>query len=175
MRFIKGYRIVDVPVGMGAVLHPLYIKEHNNPTALTTSSSSNVKGRVAFVGNVDYGKDRTLEEIDGYLRDLLSAFGDIESVSVSNLNTHDNDDDEQEPTEPIDTTAYSFGNPNAICGFSPDMCVFGVEATVSGMNRDPFEARFAHVVFAQKSGLKACLAASDTMYYTLTKEVQFTN
>lgn len=31
MRLVKGFRIIDVPVGMGAVLHPLYIKEHNNP------------------------------------------------------------------------------------------------------------------------------------------------
>ena len=31
MRVVKGYRIIDIPVGIGSVLHPLYIKEHNNP------------------------------------------------------------------------------------------------------------------------------------------------
>ena len=148
MRFIKGYRIIDVPVGVGAVLHPLYVKEHNNPTALSSassSSSSNTKGRVAFVGNVDYGKDRTMEEIDAYLRDLFSAFGDIESISVSNLHAPpDDEEDDEQPHEPIDLTNYSFGNVNAICGFSPDMCVFGQEATASGMNRDPFQVRTPH-------------------------------
>ena len=89
MRFAKGgYRVIDVPVGLGGVLHTLYIKEHNNPksTDLTSNGgddNQNLKGRVLFVSNVDYGLKRTHTDIDGYLREIFQGFGEIISVSVS--------------------------------------------------------------------------------------------
>jgi RNA recognition motif-containing protein len=45
--------------------------------------SSEAVGRVLFVGNVEYGPSLTIEQIDAFLRDVFSPFGDIESVSVS--------------------------------------------------------------------------------------------
>jgi hypothetical protein len=42
MRVVKGYRIIDIPVGIGSVLHPLYIKEHNNPQGYHHSSELTV-------------------------------------------------------------------------------------------------------------------------------------
>lgn len=138
MRLIKGYRIIDVPVGMGGVLHPLYIKEHNNPLGTN-------KLRTLFVGNVDYAKERTLEEIDGYLRSLFTAFGEIESVSVSDFKpptTNDDDVTEEEKAIEADERVAS--------------C---------------FQSRFAHIVFAKKNALKSAVAASDAAFYDLTKVI----
>ena len=173
MRFIRGYRIIDVPVGIGAVLHSLYLKEHNKDA----TKGVNTKGRVLFVGNVDYVKDRSLAEIDGYLRMLLGAYGVIESVSVSEYehekedNDDDDDNDEIDAMKRIEPTSYSFGNVDVICGLAPDHSLSrGSSCSTSSAGR-MFESRFAHVVFAEKNALKACLAASDTMYYGPTKQV----
>jgi len=175
MRFLRGYRIVDVPVGFGAVLHSLYLKEHNKD-ANNHGSSGNTKGRVLFVGNVDYVKDRSLEEIDSYLRMLFGPYGVIESVSVSEYEheKNDNEDDEEEKSSSarsrVEPTNYSFGNVDVICGLSTDHTLSrGLSITSNAASL--FESRFAHVVFAEKQALKACLSASDTMYYGLTKQV----
>jgi hypothetical protein len=132
MRFIKGYRVIDLPTGLGAVMHALYVKEHNQPSS-SSSSATTDKGRTIFVGNVDYVRDRSLEEVDGLLRDLFGVFGEVVSVSVSQLAPEDDeadgDNDEEADKEaagaaadlrrlfrPAPTT-YSFGNADAICGY----------------------------------------------------------
>jgi hypothetical protein len=80
MRYIKGYRIVDVPLTEnGGVMHSLFLKEH----ADRTKKESN--GKILFVGNVDYRFNMTPTVIDEYLRLLLSRFGDISSISVSSF------------------------------------------------------------------------------------------
>ena len=180
MRYLRGYRIVDIPVGFGAVLHSLYLKEHNKDTT-TSHGGGNTKGRVLFVGNVDYVKDRSLEEINGYLRMLLGPYGIIESVSVSEYeqdkdNNNEEEEEEEETsssmnrTEPIN---YSFGNVDVICGLSTDHTLSrGLKPTTSSAGAGRlYESRFAHVIFTEKQSLKACLSASDTMYYGLTKQV----
>ena len=172
MRFIRGYRIVDVPVGIGAVLHSLYLKEHNKDA---TQGGVNTKGRILFVGNVDYVKDRSLEEIDGYLRMLLGAYGVIESVSVSEYDheTAEDDEDNEETgtTKQTEPTSYSFGNVDVICGLASNHSLSRGSCSTSSSAGRMFESRFAHVVFAEKNALKACLAASDTMYYGITKQI----
>jgi len=131
MRFIKGYRVIDLPTGLGAVTHALYVKEHNQPSS--PSSAITDKGRTIFVGNVDYVRDRSLEEVDGLLRDLFGVFGEVVSVSVSQLAPEDDeadgDNDEEADKEAASAaadlrrlfrpapTTYSFGNADAICGY----------------------------------------------------------
>lgn len=171
MRFIRGYRIVDVPIGIGAVLHSLYLKEHNKDAS---NNGVNTKGRVLFVGNVDYVKDRSMEEIDGYLRMLFGAYGIIESISVSEYG-HDQEEDNEDNEETTllkrtEPTSYSFGNVDVICGLAIDHTLSRGSYSTNSAGR-LFESRFAHVVFAEKNALKACLAASDTMYYGPTKQV----
>lgn len=81
MRHVKGYRILDIPLGPGIDgYHYLYIKEHAGGKANKESS-----GKVLFVGNVEYRINMTNESIDEYLRLLFSRFGDIVGVSVSVL------------------------------------------------------------------------------------------
>ena len=79
MRQVKGFRIVEVPLGEGIEgFHYLYIKEH-----LGGKASKATAGNVLFVGNVEYRINMTNEEIDEYIRLLFSRFGDIENVYVS--------------------------------------------------------------------------------------------
>ena len=49
MRLVKGYRIIDVPVGIGAVLHPIYIKEHNNPLGSFVYCKCNFRYRLSVL------------------------------------------------------------------------------------------------------------------------------
>ena len=98
------------------------------------------KNRTLFVGNVDYAKERTLVEIDGYLRSLFTAFGDIEGVSVSEtkqLSSSDNANADDDQNNEIVLNC--------------------------------FESRFAHIVFSKKISLKNALASSDSAFYDLTK------
>jgi hypothetical protein len=74
----RGYKIVDVPTGLGICLHTFFIKEHTDK-----SVGADAKGRTLFVGNIDYCKDRTLDEVQEIMHDLFGSFGEIESVSVS--------------------------------------------------------------------------------------------
>lgn len=81
MRFIKGYRIIDIPLSeSGGSVHSLYVKAHAD------RSKQDSNGRVLFVGNVDYTPAMSHESIDLYLRQLLGRFGDINGVSVSAFN-----------------------------------------------------------------------------------------
>jgi len=81
MRFVKDFRIIEVSLGVGGSQHSLYTKIHLDGDADKT------KSRTMFVGNVDLGRTLSHAEIDGYLRDLLGGFGEIESVSVSHFST----------------------------------------------------------------------------------------
>ena len=79
MRFVKGFRIIDVPLGEGIDgFHHLYIKEHSGSKVNKESN-----GKVLFVGNVEYRINMTDTTIDEYLRLLFSRFGDVENVYVS--------------------------------------------------------------------------------------------
>jgi RNA recognition motif-containing protein len=81
MKFVKGFRIIEIPLGEGMPgSHYLYIKEHTGNKVSKDSS-----GRVLFVGNVEYRINMTNETIDEYLRLLFSRFGDIANVYVSVL------------------------------------------------------------------------------------------
>lgn len=78
MKFIKGYRAVDIPLESGgAAMHSIYIREHSDRHNKTGN------GKVLFVGNVDYMQNMTHENIDDYLRCIFSPFGSINGISVS--------------------------------------------------------------------------------------------
>lgn len=80
MRLIKDYRVVSVPLGAGGGAHSFFVKAHRSQTQ---GEGEDTAGRALFVGNADYGFDRSLADVDGYLRQLFGAFGAVESVSVS--------------------------------------------------------------------------------------------
>ena len=48
-------------------------------------AENSVAGKTLFVGNVDYADSMSHEDINEFLRLLLSRFGDIHSVSVSSF------------------------------------------------------------------------------------------
>lgn len=144
VRTVKGYRIIDIPLLNGS-LHSLFIKAHTDK-----NDDGDSNGKVAFIGNVDYGLRMTYEEIDGYLRDLFQGFGDIESVSVSKFkgerrNDSNNDEDIQDEDDWYQLKKREREN-----------------NTMS---------RFAHVAFAKKGALKAALTASDATYYQLGESI----
>lgn len=74
---IKGYRIIAIPIdSVERATHYLYVKEHND---------KNHKGSTLFVGNIDLLPEMTQEQVDNFLRLAFSSFGDIESISLSEL------------------------------------------------------------------------------------------
>ena len=75
--FAKGYKLVDVSTGVGLALHTFYVKEHLD------NKDPSSKGKIIFVGNIDYCKTRSFEEINSMLRDLFGVFGEVEAISVS--------------------------------------------------------------------------------------------
>lgn len=91
MRYVKGYRIIDIPLGNTiSGHHSIYIKEHQPNTrssgdgaAADTTATSDGSGKILFIGNVDYRINMSHEQIDGYLRLLFERFGDIRSITVS--------------------------------------------------------------------------------------------
>jgi len=171
MRTLKGMRLVDVPLDVcGGSVHTLYLKAHGNDD-----------GNTLFVGNVDYGTlillliphsllysfDLSLiiqllliltlitiikggmmsyQDIDAYLKTLFSDFGKIESVSVSKVKQVGKDGNDNDELLPSDK-AYNYRNEN---------------------NEN---SRFAHVTFVKKSAVKSILAASDSVYYELAKQM----
>ncbi len=87
------------------------------------------------------------QDIDAYLKELFSDFGKIESVSVSKVKqtTKEGNDDEILPSD----KNYNYRNEN---------------------NEN---SRFAHVTFVKKSAIKSILAANDSVYYELAKNIAF--
>ena len=83
MRYFKGYRIIDLPFGIGGSLQSLYVKEHSD-------KDNENKGKTLFVGNIDYGRQMKEKDLNDYLKDLFASFGNIVSISFSII---DNDDD----------------------------------------------------------------------------------
>jgi hypothetical protein len=78
VQLIKDYRVISIPLGISsAASHSFYIKEHRD------NKNEEILGRVLFIGNVDYGINKTTQDIDQYLHSLFSIFGQIESISVS--------------------------------------------------------------------------------------------
>jgi RNA recognition motif-containing protein len=74
---VKGYRVLSVPIGNDAsVYHLLYIKEHNDKSH---------KGSTLFVGNIDCVPEMSQETVDTFLRCMFDGFGEIESISLSEL------------------------------------------------------------------------------------------
>jgi hypothetical protein len=86
----RGYKTIDIPTGLGMCVHSFFVKEHveKGVNSGESSSSAGMKGRTLFVGNIDYCKDRSHEEIHELMGDLFGSFGDIESVSVSEFKQH---------------------------------------------------------------------------------------
>jgi hypothetical protein len=81
MRQVKGYRIIDIPLGSGIDgVHSLYLKEHSS-----NKVSTGAKGKVLFVGNVDYRVSMSNESVDEYLRLLFTRFGDVTEITVSSF------------------------------------------------------------------------------------------
>lgn len=86
MTRVKGFRVIDVPLGNGLASHQLFIKEHND------NKDTGGKSKTLFVGNVDYCGERSHEEIDLYLRSIFDSYGNIESVSISKYSNAEADD-----------------------------------------------------------------------------------
>ena len=76
---VKGFKVLDVPLGPGLANHSFYLKEHSE------NKVNKANGTTLFVGNVQYRFDLTNENIHDLMHDLFSVFGDIESVSLSDF------------------------------------------------------------------------------------------
>lgn len=76
---VKGFMVLDVPLGPGLTNHSFYLKEHSENKVNKTSSTT------LFVGNVHYQFNLTNENIHDLMHDLFSVFGDVESVSLSDF------------------------------------------------------------------------------------------
>lgn len=83
---IKGYRAIGLPLysDESKAMHYIYIKEHAEKI-MRDSAEQKKKARILFVGNVDYKRNMSHEDIDQYLRILFFRFGDVVSVSVSSI------------------------------------------------------------------------------------------
>lgn len=62
-----------------SAIHYLYIKEHHD------KANSQNKGKTLFIGNVDYSSTIEYEEIQQYLTLLFQSFGEIQSISISEV------------------------------------------------------------------------------------------
>lgn len=82
MRHFKGYRVIDIPLGVGGTSQSLYIKEHIDRVS-KTDNTSNSKGKTLFVGNIDYGRHMKEKDLHDYLKFLFASFGNIISISFS--------------------------------------------------------------------------------------------
>ena len=90
MLFIKGYRAIGIPLVLenSSALHFIYLKEHVEKSTNDTSIEQKKRsGKALFVGNVDLVLDMSHEDIDQYLRLLLSRYGDITEISISNISS----------------------------------------------------------------------------------------
>ena len=76
---VKGFKVLDVPLGPGLSNHSFYLKEHSE------NKVNKASGSTLFVGNVHYRFDLTNENIHDLMHDLFNVFGDIESVSLSDF------------------------------------------------------------------------------------------
>jgi len=93
MRYFKGYRVIDLPLGIGGSLQSLYVKEHidkSNKNDNNNNNDNKSKGKTLFVGNIDYGRQMKEKDLHDYLKYLFASFGNIISISFSVI---DNDDD----------------------------------------------------------------------------------
>jgi hypothetical protein len=82
MKFVKDFRIIELPLSSGNGIHYLYIKEHTDRNLVS-------KGKKLFVGNFDLSIHSTNDEIENYLTALFSRFGAIESIYISSSNEED--------------------------------------------------------------------------------------
>ena len=76
---LKGFKVLDVPLGSGLSFHSFYIKEHLENKVLKANS------KTLFVGNIFYKDNLSNDDINELLTDLFGLFGDIESISVSDF------------------------------------------------------------------------------------------
>lgn len=80
MESIKGFIVLPLPLSKaGDVKHYIYVKEHVEKSQ---------KGGALFVGNIDYSLDLSHENLDQFLRSLFQRFGDIESIAISESDSH---------------------------------------------------------------------------------------
>lgn len=75
----KGFRRIDIPLGLGLAAHSLFLKEHLD------KRDESVNGQVLFAGNVDICGDGKDDTIDTFLRSLFGTFGEILSISISHF------------------------------------------------------------------------------------------
>ncbi len=146
----SGFIAVDIPLSIGGAVHQLYVKEHTGrdlgQASETTSSSSAASGVTLFVGNVDMHLNMSHEDIDGYLRELMSQFGDIQAVYVSALTT--------EPTTRSRKRTRTEMSADDEDDNEQDDGVRDMHSLTTG------RSRFAHVQFVNKKGLSSFLKAA---------------
>mgnify|MGYP003706684939 CR=1 FL=1 len=141
----SGYSIIDINTGMGGSIHQLYVKEHTGKDSLGESTTNG--GCTLFVGNVDLTLEMSHQDIDGYLREMMEQFGQIDAVYISALSINKNrkrnrtDDQVDESSDDDDDDENNNNNT-------------GIEDST---NITSNRSRFAHVIFNKKSDLKLLL------------------
>jgi hypothetical protein len=86
MRFVKEYRVLDVDLGAGGASQCVLLKEHSDRASGASAGArpgAGAKDRTLFVGNIDYGRKLETDEVEAFIADLFSSFGDVESVALS--------------------------------------------------------------------------------------------
>jgi len=145
----SGFMVIDIPIGMGGAVHQLYVKEHSGRDAGNTGASPAGIGGVGatlFVGNVDLHLDMSHEDIDGYLRELMSQFGDINAVYVSAESEAASKGRKRRRTDSAAAEGDDDDEESEQNGGIKD-----ARSLTTG------RARFAHVQFASKKGLASFL------------------
>jgi hypothetical protein len=143
---IKGFFLLEIPLNSGAAQHLLYLKEHTEKDVPS--------GSALFVGNIDYGGNRTLQDLDEILRCLFDGFGEIVDISVSNF-AEDGDLKEHEHR-----SAYDSWNE---VDWDPEI----LPASTNHEKR----SRFAHVFFSSPSAVEGILSARSRDFLELGRQV----
>ena len=139
-----GLLTLDLPLcgGGSHAFHSLYIKDH-------ATAAGGGKTNALFVGNIDYNASRmSHRDIDAYLRELFSPLGEVTSVSISSLDSGEDDDGEEQH-------AYISSSSSGSSSSS--------SSSLKSVTSQP--SRFAHVQFAKSSAVKAILQAIKNGYF----------
>lgn len=147
----SGFIVIDIPVGIGGAVHQLYIKEHSGRDAGNTGASPSGVGVTLFVGNVDLHLDMSHEDIDGYLRELMSQFGDINAVYVSAESESSRGRKRQRKETSGVGAAAEDEDDDDDAENTQNNGIQDVHSLTTG------RARFAHVQFSNKKGLASFL------------------
>ena len=129
----QGFNVVDIPIGVGAAVHQLYVKAHSEKDASSGSSgagaanASSSSSSTLFIGNVDLRMGMDHIDIDSYLREMLQKFGEIDTIAIS------------------DTRNIALAEDDV--------------GLLEGSNTTSTRSRFAHVKFQEKNGMNDFLKA----------------